>query len=121
MQMTKKAVSRRTILKTAPWLSLAALPLSGCGVVNTLNRPSDAPTGVPPAVIEIIAERSLNPDVDGMPKPVLLRIYELRTPVTFERSSFFDLLDKDKSQLGGDFVRREEILIAPGELSLIHI
>ena len=37
MQMTKKAVSRRTILKTAPWLSLAALPLSGCGVVNTLN------------------------------------------------------------------------------------
>ena len=120
MQMTKKAVSRRTILKTTHWLSMAALPLSGCGVVNTLNRPSEAPTGVPPAVIEIIAERSLNPDVDGMPKPVLLRIYELRTPVTFERSSFFDLLDKDESQLGGDFVRREEILIAPGERRVIE-
>ena len=80
MQMTKKAVSRRTILKTAPWLSLAALPLSGCGVVNTLNRPSEAPTGVPPAVIEIIAERSLNPDVDGMPKPVPVSYTHLTLP-----------------------------------------
>ncbi|CAN7246142.1 MULTISPECIES: type VI secretion system lipoprotein TssJ [unclassified Acidovorax] len=120
MRMTQNAISRRTILKTAPLVSLAGVSLSGCGVVNTLNRPTEAPTAVPPAIIEIIAERSLNPDVDGMPKPVLLRIYELRTPVTFERSSFFDLLDKDESQLGGDFVRREEILIAPGERRIIE-
>lgn len=120
MQMTNNALSRRTILKTAPWLPMAALSLSGCGVVNTLNRPSETPTAVPPAIIEIVADRSLNPDVDGIPKPVLLRIYELRTPVTFERSSFFDLLDKDESQLGGDFVRREEILIAPGERRIIE-
>ena len=104
-----QAVFRITLLIAAGW------GLLGCGVVNTLNRPTETPTAVPSAIIEIVSERSLNPDIDGMPKPVLLRIYELRAPAAFERSSFFDLQDKDESQLGGDFVRREEFLITPGE------
>lgn len=107
-------IGRIALLFAAGWI------LSGCGVVNTLNRPAEAPTAVPPAIIEIVSERSLNPDIDGMPKPVLLRIYELRAPAAFERSSFFDLQDKDESQLGGDFVRREEFLIAPGERRIIE-
>ncbi len=115
--MTK--FSSRKIAQIA-FLSTMAWALSGCGVVNTLNRPTEAPTAVPPAIIEIVSERSLNPDIDGMPKPVLLRIYELRAPAAFERSSFFDLQDKDESQLGGDFVRREEFLIAPGERRIIE-
>ena len=110
---------RRAVLRSVP-IAIAASALSACGVVNTLNRPAEAPTAVPSAVIEIIAERSLNPDIDGLPKPILLRIYELRAPATFERSSFFDLQDKDESQLGGDFVRREEFLIAPGERRVIE-
>ena len=119
MSHTQNPMSRRVALKTAA-LAPAGAVLSGCGVVSTLNRPTETPTAIPPAVIEIMAERSLNPDVDGMPKPVLLRIYELRTPVSFERASFFDLLDKDENQLGGDLVRREEILIAPGERRIIE-
>lgn len=101
MSMTHNTLSRRAILKTAPFLSIAGVSLSGCGVVNTLNRPSEAPTAVPTAVIEIVAERSLNPDVDGMPKPVLLRIYELRTAVTFERSSFLICWTRMKANWGG--------------------
>ncbi|RYF56809.1 MAG: type VI secretion system lipoprotein TssJ, partial [Comamonadaceae bacterium] len=68
MSTTQNAISRRTILKTAPLLTIAGASLAGCGVVNTLNRPTEAPTAVPSAIIEIMAERSLNPDVDGMPK-----------------------------------------------------
>ena len=117
--MTTSTPMRRAIVRSASLIA-AAFALSACGVVNTLNRPIEAPTAVPSAIIEIVAERSLNPDIDGMPKPVLLRIYELRAPATFERSSFFDLQDKDESQLGGDFVRREELLIAPGERRIIE-
>ncbi|MFN4121416.1 type VI secretion system lipoprotein TssJ [Acidovorax sp.] len=109
-----QAVVRITLLIAAGW------GLLGCGVVNTLNRPTETPTAVPSAIIEIVSERSLNPDIDGIPKPVLLRIYELRAPAAFERSSFFDLQDKDESQLGGDFVRREEFLITPGERRIIE-
>lgn len=119
MTTTMTKLSSRTIAQIA-FLSAIGWALSGCGVVNTLNRPAEAPTAVPPAIIEIVSERSLNPDIDGMPKPVLLRIYELRAPAAFERSSFFDLQDKDESQLGGDFVRREEFLIAPGERRIIE-
>lgn len=106
--------NRRAPLRWALGMSMATA-LTGCGVVNSLNRPVETPSAVPSAVIEIMAERSLNPDIDGMPKPVLLRIYELRAAASFERSSFFDLQDKDEAQLGGDFVHREEILIVPGE------
>ena len=97
------------------------LMLGGCGVVSTISRPDDpAPTAVPTAIFEVIADRRLNPDVNGVPKPVLLRFYELRTTAAFERAGFLDLQDKDQGQLGSDFVRREEFLIAPGERRLLE-
>lgn len=100
---------------------IVALTLSACGVVNTLNRPDDpSPTAVPTATFEVIAERSLNPDVNGVPKPVLLRFYELRAKAAFERAGFLDLQDKDETQLGGDFVRRDEFLIVPGERRVLE-
>jgi type VI secretion system protein VasD len=100
---------------------LALSILSGCGVVSTISRPDDpTPTAVPTAIFEVIAERSLNPDVNGIPKPVLLRFYELRATAAFERAGFLDLQDKDEAQLGGDFVRREEFLIVPGERRVLE-
>lgn len=95
--------------------------LAGCGVVSSISRPDDpTPTAVPTAIIEVIAERSLNPDVNGIPKPVLLRLYELRATAAFERAGFLDLQDKDEAQLGGDFVRRDEFLITPGERRVLE-
>jgi type VI secretion system protein VasD len=97
------------------------LMLAGCGVVSSISRPDDpAPTAVPTATFEVIAERSLNPDVNGIPKPVLLRFYELRATAAFERAGFLDLQDKDEAQLGGDFVRRDEFLITPGERRVLE-
>jgi type VI secretion system protein VasD len=101
--------------------SLLLLMLAGCGVVSTISRPEDpAPTAVPTATFEVIAERSLNPDVNGIPKPVLLRFYELRASAAFERAGFLDLQDKDEAQLGGDFVRRDEFMIVPGERRVLE-
>jgi type VI secretion system protein VasD len=79
-----------------------------------------APTAVPAAVFEVVADMDINPDREGIPKPVLLRIYELRASAAFDRAGFFDLQDKDDGQLGSDFVRREEFLIAPGQRQVIE-
>lgn len=99
----------------------AAVVLAGCGVVSTISRPDGpTPTAVPIARFEIVADRSLNPDINGIPKPVLLRFYELRATAAFERAGFLDLQDKDETQLGGDFVRRDEFLIMPGERRVIE-
>lgn len=112
--MTPTPLSRRSSLRL---LGAGALPaaLAGCGVVGTLTRPQATPTAVPQAVFEIEADATLNPDSLGTPKPVLLRLYELRAAASFERASFLDLQDKDETQLGQDFVRRQELLVVPGE------
>ncbi|MDA8443755.1 type VI secretion system lipoprotein TssJ [Paracidovorax valerianellae] len=108
---------RRTVLGGA--LGIVALGLAGCGMIGSMNRPQEAPTAVPPAVFEIVADPKLNPDVHGAPKPILLRMYELRATAAFEKASFLDLQEKDEAQLGSDFVRREEFLVVPGERRVI--
>lgn len=100
---------------------LGAFSLGGCSVISTLNRPSDPPpTSVPTAVFEVMADSRLNPDQDGVPKPVLLRIYELRAATAFDRAGFFDLQGTEDGQLGIDFVRREDFLLAPGQYIVIE-
>lgn len=109
---------RRTVLT---WIGsgLAPIGVTGCGVVSAVTTPQMAPTAVPRASFEVVADADLNPDQSGRPKPVLLRLYELRAPASFERASFVDLLERDEAQLGQEFVRREELLIAPGERRVI--
>ncbi|HNT39607.1 MAG TPA: type VI secretion system lipoprotein TssJ [Rubrivivax sp.] len=92
--------------------------LSGCGAVSAITTPAAPPPPVmvvPGAVFELVADADLNPDAQGKPKPVLLRLYELKAGAGFERASFLDLMEKDEAALGADFVRREEWLIRPGE------
>lgn len=98
----------------------AAASLGACGVASSLTRAEATPTTVPSAMFEIVAARTLNPDINGLPKPVLLKVYELRSTAAFERAGFLDLQDKDETQLGADFVRREEFLISPGERRVIE-
>ena len=116
--------ARRQALQTLGALGLGtamATGLAGCGSLNPLSRaPEVAPTAVPAAVFEVVADMDINPDREGIPKPVLLRIYELRASAAFDRAGFFDLQDKDDGQLGSDFVRREEFLIAPGQRQVIE-
>jgi type VI secretion system protein VasD len=94
--------------------------LNACGLANSVTRAEATPTAVPAAIFEIVAARSLNPDIDGTPKPLLLRVYELRAGASFERAGYLDLQDKDEAQIGADFVRREDFLIKPGERRVIE-
>ena len=95
----------------------AVATLPGCGAVSAITAPAPTPpvTAVPDAVFELVADAGINPDINRTPKPVLMRLYELRAAAAFERASFLDLMEKDEAALGGDFVRREEFLVAPGE------
>ena len=118
INMTRGAVRR---LACAVFIASAVgAGLSACGVASSLTRADAAPTAVPTAVFEIVAARTLNPDINGVPKPLLLKVYELRSAAAFERAGFLDLQEKDEAQLGGDLVRREEFLINPGERRIIE-
>ncbi|ODU08342.1 MAG: type VI secretion system-associated lipoprotein [Rubrivivax sp. SCN 71-131] len=119
--MTTPSLHRRGALRAllAGSSGTLLLPtLSGCGAVSAITTPAAPPPPVlvvPGAVFELSADAALNPDAQGTPKPVLLRLYELKAGAGFERASFLDLMEKDEAALGADFVRREEWLIRPGE------
>lgn len=65
--------------------------------------------------VSITADEQINPNEKGLPSPILLRIYELKSATVFQEASFFDLLDKDTGKLGADLVSKREFELKPGE------
>ncbi len=57
----------------------------------------------------------LNPDLHGRPSPIVLRLIELKHPVSFETADFFSLYQRPKEALSPDMVVLEELELRPGE------
>lgn len=57
----------------------------------------------------------LNPDINGRPSPVVVRLLELRNPVAFETRDFFSLYERGGEALAQDLVAREELELRPGD------
>lgn len=65
--------------------------------------------------LTLTASDQLNPDLDGRPSPIVLRLLELKHPVAFENADFFSLYDHAKKALALDLMASEEIELRPGE------
>jgi type VI secretion system protein VasD len=57
----------------------------------------------------------LNPDFGGRPSPVVLRVYQLRSPDPFQNADFFSLFDNELATLGQNLISRDEFELQPGE------
>ena len=62
-----------------------------------------------------VASSDLNPDDSGRPSPLVIRIYALRQLAEFAKADFFALYDKDEQVLAADLVKRDEIIVQPGQ------
>ena len=62
-----------------------------------------------------VASPELNPDYEGQPSPLVVRLYELTNITEFNAASFFPLYERDTELLGADIKYREEIVMVPGE------
>lgn len=93
------------------WLAtaLCAVLLSGCFAKK--------PKAPEPAKLELaaIAAATLNPDGSGRASPLVVRVYALRSLAEFEKADFFSLYEKDEQILAADLVKREELVLKPGE------
>lgn len=96
---------RKRTPRIAPVLALLLLVVAGCG-----SRPPK-PTV---AELELRAAEDLNPDVNGRPSPLRVRLYELKSASGFMSADFFTLYERDKELLGADLLVREEIQVEPG-------
>ena len=70
---------------------------------------------VTPVSLNLSASADANPDARGRPSPLTVRVYVLKAPGPFEGADFFSLFDKDQATLGAELVKREELLLRPGE------
>jgi len=85
-----------------------AMGLSGCSVLSPYSD-------VTKLDVTLRASDQLNPDINGRPSPVVVRLMELSHPAAFQASEFFGLYGHSVSSLGQDLVGTEELELRPGE------
>lgn len=97
---------------------LAALALfcllAGCAAVTPYSTQTRLE-------LQLEASAQLNPDINGRPSPVVLRLLELKNPALFETVDFFSLYSQPKDLLAPDLVASEELELRPGESRLLKL
>ncbi|OOG83501.1 type VI secretion lipoprotein [Pseudomonas sp. A25(2017)] len=95
------------LFKTLKALAMALL-LGGCTTLSPFSTMTKLN-------LTLTASDQLNPDLNGRPSPVVVRLFELRHPVAFENSDFFSLYERARETLAPDLVSSEELELRPGE------
>ncbi len=99
-------MSRQKYLALISCLCCLAFGFSGCS--KGILPPS--PTQV---VLEIETSATINPDIQKIPSPVVVRFYQLKSPSKFNEADFISLYENDEQLLGDDLVHSQEILLSP--------
>jgi type VI secretion system protein VasD len=63
--------------------------------------------------IKAASDANLGPGGKGL--PVVVRLYELKSPGSFATADFFRLYDHESEVLGADLIARHEVTLAPGQ------
>lgn len=89
----------------------SALVLSACAGDPPVEPPP------PPTIVNLQIEGAgdINPGNDGQGSPLMLKIYELREGNNFKNADFFALFNSEQATLAGDVVRKQELLLKPGD------
>jgi type VI secretion system protein VasD len=99
-------------LIVAAVLILSGLALSGC-----FTKEPPPPSTL---VAKFLTSSHLNPNVDGAPSPVIVRLYELKSTGNFMGNDFFSLFDDESTVLADDLIAREEMRFNPNETKTIN-
>ncbi len=86
------------------FLALTAGLLNGCA--------PPPPPPPPPTIVNITMTATA--DVNGA-APIAMRVYQLGTPANFNNAEFFQLYRADAATLTTDLVKREDIMLNPGQ------
>lgn len=90
--------------------------LTTVGAVLVLGAcASSATTRAAPYRIAFQAAPDVNGDTRQRPSPILVKVYALRSPATFQSADFFALQTQPETLLGKDLVEMEQLVLAPGE------
>ncbi len=82
---------------------------------------AEPPPKVAPITVQvrILVSEQANPDIDGRPSPIVIRIYELKSLGKFEDGDFYKLFENYDSQLGPELIVSEQYHLKPGDVNVI--
>lgn len=63
----------------------------------------------------------LNPNIYNQPSPVVVTIYQLKSPTAFQQASFFSLYNNASAVLASDFIDKRDIEIRPQQKEKLEI
>jgi type VI secretion system protein VasD len=63
----------------------------------------------------LAAGNQLNPNAQRRPSPVVVRVFDLKTPAGFDAATYEGLFERDRETLAADLVARDEFTLNPGE------
>lgn len=92
----------------------ALLSLAGCAALSPYSDMTKLD-------LSLAGSDQLNPDLNGRPSPIVVRLMELKHPVAFENADFFSLYQRPKEALAPDLVTQEELELRPGETRQLKV
>jgi type VI secretion system protein VasD len=105
---------------TSLWITLAfaaGIAAGGLGIACSSSQPVivQSPRSCTLQIVgmTIIASPKINPEEDGSPRPVQLRLYQLKTDTRLLNASFDQLWKDDKGTLQDDLVKVDEFPVYP--------
>jgi len=96
----------RKLISISFLLSIAFLLQTACTIVKPIPDQFS---------ILINTASDLNPDNEGRPSPLVIRIYELNDDKMFKDKDFFDLYDNDSDVLEKTLLKKQEMELNPNE------
>jgi type VI secretion system protein VasD len=61
----------------------------------------------------ISASSNINPDIQGKPSAVIVRVYQLSNKINFENATYDELFESEHNALGTEFITLNEYLVDP--------
>lgn len=113
------------MLRIAGWMRIRKTIWSAAvlAAVPALAACSSPPPPPPPTTIQltVIGAKALNPDPNGRPSPVMLRLYQLGPSDAFANADFFQVIDQDKATLGPTLLDRQELAVPPDSRQTVTV
>lgn len=83
--------------------------------------PPPAPPKPRILTLAVVSAADLNPDQDGRPSPVVVRLYQLSATSDFANAQFEAVYPNDASSLAKTMVSKQELPVSPGQRTTIQV
>jgi len=100
----------------AAWIVLSLLLALGAREERAVADPPSAPATSTTLELTVVGGPALNPNTEGRPSPVVVRIFDLAASRNFDAADYQALFEQPNGLLKQDVVAQEELLLRPGEI-----